>query len=100
MSHIFWQREQRHERFLRASHCGGLPVFWEREDSGDPEVSIEQWRRHYNEVRPHSSLRYLTPAAFNAKRLADVDGGRSPALPADHPYDRALTGRAPTRGCL
>lgn len=25
---------------------------------------IEAWRRHYNEVCPHSSLGYLTPAAF------------------------------------
>jgi hypothetical protein len=48
----------------------------------DAKVSIEQWRRHYNEVRPHSSLGYLTPAVFKAKHLADVDGGRSPALPA------------------
>jgi Integrase core domain len=47
-----------------------------------PKVSIEAWRRHYNEVRPHSSLAYLTPAAFKAKHLADVDGGRSPAMPA------------------
>jgi putative transposase len=45
----------------------------------EAKVSIEQWRRHYNEVRPHSSLGYLTPAAFKAKHLADVDGGRSPA---------------------
>jgi transposase InsO family protein len=48
----------------------------------DAKVSIEQWRRHYNEVRPHSSLKYLTPVAFKAKHLADVDGGHSPALPA------------------
>ena len=41
-----------------------------------PKVSIEAWRRHYNEVRPHSSLAYLTPAAFKAKHLADVVGGR------------------------
>jgi len=27
-------------------------------------VHIEQWRREYNEVRPHSSIAYLTPAAF------------------------------------
>jgi putative transposase len=27
---------------------------------------IEAWRRHYNEVRPHSSLGYLTPAEFAA----------------------------------
>ena len=25
---------------------------------------IESWRRHYNEVRPHSSLAYLTPEEF------------------------------------
>jgi len=25
---------------------------------------IETWRRHYNEVRPHSSLGYLTPHEF------------------------------------
>ena len=30
--------------------------------------------RHYNEVRPHSSLGYLTPAAFKAKHVADVEG--------------------------
>ncbi len=27
-------------------------------------VLIEQWRRHYNEIRPHSSLGYLTPHEF------------------------------------
>ena len=28
---------------------------------------IETWRLHYNQVRPHSSLGYLTPAEFAAK---------------------------------
>ena len=28
---------------------------------------IKTWRRHYNEVRPHSSLGYLTTAAFAAR---------------------------------
>jgi putative transposase len=27
-------------------------------------VVIETWRRHYNKVRPHSSLGYLTPSEF------------------------------------
>lgn len=28
---------------------------------------IESWRRHYNDVRPHSSLGYLTPSEFVQK---------------------------------
>ncbi|MDL5039340.1 transposase [Comamonas sp. Y6] len=28
------------------------------------DVLIEAWRNHCNEVRPHSSLQYLTPAEF------------------------------------
>ena len=61
----------------------------------DARVSIEQWRRHYNEVRPHSSLAYLTPEEFKAKHLADlVHGGRSPAMPAradKEEHDQPLT---------
>ena len=53
-----------------------LSLQWFR-NRADAKVSIELWRRHYNEVRPHSSLGYLTPAAFKAKHLADRDGGRS-----------------------
>lgn len=30
----------------------------------EARVVIEQWRRHYNEVRPHSSLGYRTPREF------------------------------------
>ena len=33
---------------------------------------IEAWRHHYNEVRPHSSLGYLTLAAFAAKLKNDA----------------------------
>jgi transposase InsO family protein len=28
----------------------------------EAQVLIEQWRRHYNEIRPHSSLGYKPPA--------------------------------------
>jgi len=27
----------------------------------EARIVIEDWRRHYNEVRPHSSLGYMTP---------------------------------------
>src|SRR5438128_6689732 len=53
-----------------------LSLQWFR-NRADAKVSIEEWRRHYNEVRPHSSLAYLTPAAFKAKHLADGAGARS-----------------------
>ena len=33
----------------------------------DAKETIEEWRKEYNEVRPHSSLGYLPPAEF-AKR--------------------------------
>jgi putative transposase len=60
----------------------------------DARVGIEQWRRHYNHVRPHSSLGYLTPEEFKATLTADrVHGGRSPAEPAravreEHGHER------------
>ncbi len=30
-------------------------------------AQIDRWRRHYNEERPHSSLQFMTPAAFAAQ---------------------------------
>ena len=36
----------------------------------EAKVVIEQWRRHYNEVRPHSSLGNQTPAAFKKSCLS------------------------------
>ena len=72
----------------------GLSLQWFR-NRIDARVSIEQWRRHYNDVRPHSSLAYLTPAEYKAKHLADsIDGGRSPAMPAradQEEHDQPLT---------
>jgi len=42
-----------------------LSLEWFR-SRAEAKVIIETWRRHYNEVRPHSSLGYLTPDAFAA----------------------------------
>ena len=41
--------------------CLGIEEFRSREEA---KVVIEKWRREYNEVRPHSSLGYLTPNEF------------------------------------
>jgi putative transposase len=36
------------------------------------KVIIQDWRRHYNEIRPHSSLNYRTPAEFIAGLKNDL----------------------------
>ncbi len=43
-----------------------LSLEWFR-SRAEAKVVIEAWRQHYNEMRPHSSLGYLTPHAFAAK---------------------------------
>jgi putative transposase len=40
-----------------------LSLEWFR-SRAEAKVVIETWRRHYNAVRPHSSLDYLTPIEF------------------------------------
>jgi putative transposase len=37
-------------------------------------VVIEAWRRHYNAVRPHSSLNYLTPHEFKQQHPSTPTG--------------------------
>ena len=58
-----------------------LSLQWFR-NRADAKASIEQWRRHYNEARPHSSLGYHTPLEFKATLGGHDHGGRSPAEPA------------------
>lgn len=41
--------------------CLSMEYFRNRTEA---RVVIEQWPQHYNEVRPHSALGYLTPAQF------------------------------------
>lgn len=50
--------------------CLSMEWFRSREEA---KVIIEVWRRHYNAVRPHSSLDYRTPNEFKAelKRLTN-----------------------------
>jgi putative transposase len=44
--------------------CLSMEWFRSRREAA---VVIETWRRHYNDVRPHSSLGYLTPGEFRRK---------------------------------
>ncbi len=43
-------------------------------------VVIETWRRHYNEVRPHSTLGYLTPFEFKKKCMSTSTENREAIL--------------------
>ena len=44
-----------------------LNLEWFR-NRAEAKIIIEQWRKHYNEQRPHSSLGYKTPAQFRAEQ--------------------------------
>jgi len=55
--------------------CLGMQWFKNRIDA---KVVIEDWRRSYNEVRPHSSLQNLTPAEY--ARTLEESGHRGAVL--------------------
>jgi putative transposase len=67
-----------------------LSLEWFR-SRAEAKAVIENWRRHFNEVRPHSSLGYLTPAAFAASIVSSASAettGRTAAVSgayAPHP---------------
>ncbi|MBJ6764142.1 transposase, partial [Myxococcaceae bacterium JPH2] len=48
-----------------------LSMEWFR-SRAEAKAVIEAWRQHYNQVRPHSSLGYLTPLEFRRKCEAVV----------------------------
>ena len=50
-----------------------LSLEWFR-SRAEAKVLIEVWRRHYNDVRPHSSLGYLTPREFINQSTKEPDG--------------------------
>src|SRR3546814_1604976 len=58
-----------------------LSLEWFR-SRAEAKVVIETWRKHYNEVRPHSRLGYLTPAEFvaNENAASEQATGRDAAV--------------------
>lgn len=51
------------ERFNGRLRDECLSLEWFR-SRAEARIVIDNWRRHYNAVRPHSSLHYLTPHEF------------------------------------
>jgi putative transposase len=45
----------------------------------EAKMVIEDWRQHYNKVRPHSSLNYATPEAFIRTGMKDLLTGAIPS---------------------
>jgi len=46
----------------------------------DAREKIERWRVDYNEFRPHSTLRDLTPREFAERTAAKDPGQKSPLM--------------------
>ena len=69
-----WQNgmDERFNGSLR-NECLGMEWFRSRAEAA---AIIATWRTHYNEVRPHSSLGYLTPSEFKRK-YTDSESTRS-----------------------
>ena len=80
-----------------------LAMEWFRNRT-EARIVIEDWRRHYNEARPHSSLQYQTPTAFrraieNHSTTGDRPCGRRCR---EREGDHVCPGRAyrePTHAC-
>ncbi|NTV47830.1 MAG: IS3 family transposase [Chlorobiales bacterium] len=49
----------------------------------DAQVVIEDWRVHYNTLRPHSSLGYKTPTNFAAQCLTQIQPAQT-LIPSGH----------------
>ncbi len=91
-----WQNaygESFHSRFR--DECLNVELF---ATVAEAKVVIEQWRRHYNQERPHSSLGYLTPAEFKAAWKAANGNGQGLGLPHCGPPDGPEKGQSSVPG--
>lgn len=53
------------------TECLSLELFVSVEEAAE---TLEAWRKHYNEERPHSSLGYLTPAEYSRAGRTGKEG--------------------------
>ena len=58
----------------------------------DAKITIEQFRRQYNEIRPHSSLGQLTPVEFKQKSALQFGATHSVAMAAGDVFVIATPG--------
>ena len=72
-----WQNETT-ESFNGKFRDECLAMEWFR-NRIEAKVVIEDWRQHYNTVRPHSSLGYATPEAFSRKQKISLLTGATPS---------------------
>lgn len=56
----------------------------------EARVLVEDWRLEYNNHRPHSGLRYRTPAEFAAGCIASASATPSPQQYMEHDVDNPL----------
>lgn len=62
--------------------CLNEEVLWHERHA---QIVVEQWRRHYNEERPHSALGYRTPAAYAADPTMATASAGGAVVPARDP---------------
>jgi transposase InsO family protein len=75
--------------FIESFHGKLRDEFLEREEfesEADARAKGAWWRREYNTVRPHSSLRYKTPREFRE----ECDRGLHGQPPTDKGVDRSV----------
>jgi transposase InsO family protein len=73
--HLEWPKQHGADEGFNGrlcDECLNQEWFQSRQEA---RVLIENWRRHYNEVRPHSSLRYMTPVEFHRQHATSTNPG-------------------------
>jgi putative transposase len=85
-----WQNGT-NESFNRKFRDECLSLEWFR-SRREASIIIEAWRQHYNAVRPHQSLNYLTPAEFKQQHPSPVVSSTPEPLPKNKAFENSQAG--------